>query len=163
MSNIDVDKYYEEEKEKNKILREEYRKIAEFMGYVYIPSNDLRVTEKNYLSGWYRKIGLPSKFADKDNLIIIPKKGGPSYITRKTLELNFRHDWNSLMRVVGRIEKLESQKFGGFHVHIDKDCVLIQAKNRTKESTYSKMYCSNEDKKKAVYESVLLFIEFWVS
>lgn len=81
--------------------------------------------------------------------------------TEEALSLNFRHDWNSLMRVVDRIEKLESQKFGGFHVHIDKDCVLIQAKNRTKESTYSKMYCGNKDKKKAVYESVLLFIEFW--
>ena len=70
-------------------------------------------------------------------------------------------DWNIIMMVVDKIEKLQHQKYGGFHVHIDSDCCLIQSKNRSKESTYSKMYCGNKDKKKAVYESVLLFIEFW--
>lgn len=69
-------------------------------------------------------------------------------------------NWNIIMMVVGAIEQTTSQKYGGFHVHIDKDCCLIQSKNRTKESGYSKMYCGNGDKRKAVVESILTFIDF---
>lgn len=142
-------------------LREEYKLICKFMDYKYIPNNDRLVNENNYIPGWYKKVTLPEELEKGEVFFIVPKKGGPSYITRKTLDLNFRHDWNKLMEVVNKIEKLQHQRYGGFHVHIDSDCCLIQSKNRSKESTYSKMYCGNKDKKKAVYESVLLFLEFW--
>jgi hypothetical protein len=68
--------------------------------------------------------------------------------------------WQGLMRIVSKIESLESQKFGRFIVQIYDDCCTIQATNRTKENTYSKLYCS-KDKKNSVYQSILLFLEWY--
>ena len=69
-------------------------------------------------------------------------------------------DWAYLIRLVEHIESMESQKFGKFKVMIQGDGCTIQATNRTKENTYSKSYYSST-KSKAVYESLILFIEWF--
>ena len=69
-------------------------------------------------------------------------------------------DWNVLMEIVEKIEKLEHQKFGRFKVMIQDDGCTIQATNRTKENTYSKSYYS-ETKMNSVIKSIELFIEWY--
>lgn len=69
-------------------------------------------------------------------------------------------DWNYLIKVVEKIESIESQKFGKFKIMIESDGCTIQATNRTKDNTYSKSYYS-ESKMKSVLESLKLFIEWF--
>ena len=65
------------------------------------------------------------------------------------------------MEVVLFIESLEGRKHGGFKVIIDSDCCTITSKLKSKEISYNTSYCSKGDKKIAVYESILLFINFY--
>ena len=135
--------------DKNK-LKQEYKLLADFTGYRY-----LEVGEKSKIldPGWYRLQELEKIMHEKIAI--------DYYVCRNTLDLRFRYDFNMIMRVVTKIESLTSQRFDGFTVHIDGDCCLIQSKRRSKVSGYSKMYCGNGDKLSAVYESCVLFIEWY--
>ena len=70
------------------------------------------------------------------------------------------YTWDELMNTIEEIEKTESSYHGGFNVIIVNDSCSIQGKNRGKESVYSKTYAVSNNKKKAVYESILLFQEW---
>ena len=137
-------------------LREEYKLIAEFLGWHYIPydaESDLKLW-----AGWHKAV----KVNTEDTLELGVVRGkNPGFITRKTLDLNFRYDWGKLMEVVLFIESLEDRKHGGFKVIIDSDCCTISSKFKSKETSYNTACCSKGDKKKAVYESILLFINFY--
>ena len=144
------------DKEARNRLREEYKLIAEFLGWHYIPY-DVESDSKLW-AGWHKAV----KVNTEDTLELGVVRGkNPGFITRKTLDLNFRYDWRSLMEVVLFIESLEDRKHGGFRVIIDSDCCTISSKLKSKEISYNTSYCSKGDKKKAVYESILLFINFY--
>lgn len=137
-------------------LREEYKLIAEFLGWHYIPYNP--ESDSKLWAGWHKAV----KVNTEDTLELgIVRGKNPGFITRKTLDLNFRYDWGKLMEVVLFIESLEDRKHGGFRVIIDSDCCTLFSKLKSKETSYSRTYCSKGDKKKAVYESILLFINFY--
>lgn len=65
--------------------------------------------------------------------------------------------WDEIMETVEKVEKTESSYQGGFNVIIVGDSCTIQGKNRNKSKAYSTTYAVNNNKKKAVYESVLRF------
>ena len=137
-------------------LREEYKLIAEFLGWHYIPYD--AESDSKLWAGWHKTV----KVNTEDTLELGVVRGkNPGFITRKTLDLNFRYDWRNLMEVVVFIESLEDRKHGGFKVIIDSDCCTISSKLKSKETSYNTSYCSKGDKKKAVYESILLFINFY--
>ena len=137
-------------------LREEYKLIAEFLGWHYIPYD--AESDSKLWAGWHKAV----KVNTEDTLELGVVRGkNPGFITRKTLDLNFRYDWGKLMEVVLFIESLEDRKHGGFKVIIDSDCCTISSKLKSKETSYNTSYCSKGDKKKAVYESILLFINFY--
>ena len=139
-------------------LREEYKLIAEFLGWHYIPYD--AESDSKLWAGWHKAV----KVNTEDTLELGVVRGkNPGFITRKTLDLNFRYDWGKLMEVVLFIESLEDRKHGGFKVIIDSDCCTISSKLKSKETSYNTSYCSKGDKKKAVYESILLFINFYKS
>ena len=139
-------------------LREEYKLIAEFLGWHYIPYD--ADSDSKLWAGWHKAV----KVNTEDTLELGVVRGkNPGFITRKTLDLNFRYDWRNLMEVVVFIESLEDRKHGGFKVIIDSDCCTISSKLKSKETSYNTSYCSKGDKKKAVYESILLFINFYKS
>ena len=144
----------EEERRK---LREEYKIIADFIGWFYVPLN----VENNlkYTAGWHKPISI----REGEPPILCVREKNCGFITRKTLDLNFRYDWRMIMKVVSFIEEINDKKHGGFKVIIDSDCCTICSKLKTKETSYSRTYCSKGDKKKAVYESILLFINFYKS
>ena len=144
------------DKEARNKLREEYKLIAEFLGWHYIPYD--AESDSKLWAGWHKAV----KVNTEDTLELGVVRGkNPGFITRKTLDLNFRYDWRSLMEVVLFIESLEDRKHGGFRVIIDSDCCTISSKLKSKEISYNTSYCSKGDKKKAVYESILLFINFY--
>ena len=120
-------------------LPEEYKKIADFMGYTYRNPDK---TNGVVIPGWY--------FSEDLN----------SWICKGTRDLKFKYSWQELMRVVLKIESLKSQRFGGFKVIIHEDVCTIQAHERKKENTYSKTYAS-KTKINSVYQSVLLFIDWY--
>lgn len=136
-------------------LRSEYKMIADFLGWHYIPFN----TNDNlrHTAGWHKPISIDE---DKSPVLFVGSKN-PGFITRKTLDLNFRYNWGMLMQVVTFIEGIEDKKHGGFKVIIDSDCCTISSKFKSKETSYNTAYCSKGDKKKAIYESILLFINFY--
>ena len=137
-------------------LREEYKLIAEFLGWHYIPYD--AESDSKLWAGWHKAV----KVNTEDTLELGVVRGkNPGFITRKTLDLNFRYDWGKLMEVVLFIESLEDRKHGGFRVIIDSDCCTISSKLKSKEISYNTSYCGKGDKKKAVYESILLFINFY--
>lgn len=142
--------------ENRTVIRNQYKNIAKFLGYEYIPL-DTQKSEKQY-PGWFKSIDVPM-VSENANFKLYNHKS-PCFVTRKTLDLNFKYDWNNLMKVVEKIEKLKSQQFGKFKVIIQDDGCIIQATNRTKENTYSKSYYS-ESKINSVYSSILLFIEWF--
>lgn len=134
------------------ILREQYKLIADFMGYSYIPRNEVG---KGTRAGWYRS----RQHLNENNELIFAKSD--THLVDKTLDLNFKHGWVELMRVVEKIENIESNKYGGFDVNITRDSCTIFARNKSKQDSYSKTYFSINDKLKATYESVLLFINWY--
>ena len=144
------------DKEARNKLREEYKLIAEFLGWHYIPYNP--ESDSKLWAGWHKAV----KVNTEDTLELGVVRGkNPGFITRKTLDLNFRYDWGKLMEVVLFIESLGDRKHGGFRVIIDSECCTISSKLKSKEISYNTSYCSKGDKKKAVYESILLFINFY--
>ena len=145
------------DKEARNKLREEYKLIAEFLGWHYITYNP--ESDSKLWAGWHKAVKVNTEEPPKLGVVVGGKN--PGFITRKTLDLNFRYDWRSLMEVVLFIESLEDRKHGGFRVIIDSDCCTISSKLKSKEISYNTSYCGKGDKKKAVYESILLFINFY--
>ena len=140
-------------------LREEYKTIASFMGYEHFPfSNNGTIQNKEY-PGWFKPVKLSN---DMGEFRLYVYKS-PCFVARKTLDLDFKHNWEMLMKVVGKIEKIQHQKYGRFKVKIEDDSCLIQSTLKGKESTYSKVYVSPNNKKQAVYESCLMFVEWYNS
>lgn len=95
--------------------------IAEYLGWKYIPFNDLQDFPK---AGWYKQ-------APNNLIIVSPKQGFPikvkdrfyKYICRKHSELRFYNSMDALLPV---IEKLNKDKIeinlavkGGWCMHID--------------------------------------------
>ena len=105
-------------------LREEYKLIAEFLGWHYIPYNP--ESDSKLWAGWHKAVKVNTEDPPKLGVVVGGKN--PGFITRKTLDLNFRYDWRSLMEVVLFIESLEDRKHGGFRVIIDSDCCTISSK-----------------------------------
>ena len=145
-----------------KELKQEYKVIAEFLGYTYFPySNEKGVQNKEY-PGWFDTSQYDFKHPLTKQEVRIFGHKSKSYICRHTIGLNFKFDWNMIMKVVNHIEKLENTKHGGFKVLIDRDCCLIQSRNRTKSSGYSKSYCGNGNKFVAVYYACLEFVRWFI-
>ena len=143
------------DKETRNKLREEYKLIADFLGWRYIPVNF--DSDTKLCTGWHKPILMrggapPTLYVGEKN---------PGFVVRKTLDLNFRYDWRMLMEIVLFIESIEDKKHGGFRVIIDSDCCTISSKLKSKETSYSTTFCSKGGKKKAIYESILLFINFY--
>ena len=76
-------------------------------------------------------------------------------------ETDFDKNWNKLMQAVEKIESIRHQKYGRFIVTIAEDTCLIRSTNVTKNDVYSKMYCTKGNKLNSVYNSCLMFVEFW--
>ena len=83
--------------------------IAEYLGWFYIPSNELRGYPK---AGWWRDASLREAI---DNI----GKHSPDsevftkfLVCRKHHELRFYNDLNLLFEVVGKIEEEDLQKYG---------------------------------------------------
>lgn len=131
--------------EKN-IVRKEYKQIADFLGWVYFPFKD---EERHLMHGWFTS---PKAVRHVKT---------PWFVTRKTLDLNFRFDYNRLMIVVEKIESLNHQRYGRVRVIIDGDTCTIMCTNKSKEGVYNKSYTSPNNKKKALYESILLFLDWY--
>ena len=69
-------------------LREEYKLIAEFLGWHYIPYD--AESDSKLWAGWHKAV----KVNTEDTLELGVVRGkNPGFITRKTLDLNFRYDW----------------------------------------------------------------------
>ena len=75
--------------------------------------------------------------------------------------VSFENNWNRIMTVVEKIESIQNQRYGRFQVTIKDDCCLIQATNSGKDDTYSKMYCTKGNKINSVYNSCLMFVEWY--
>lgn len=134
-----------------KIMREDYKILAEFLEFKYNPytqdgNPNPNAGVKN--AGWYRN---PTKTLNS-------KLSG--YICRKTLDLNFKYNWDNLMEVVNKIESLESTYHGGFNVTIQTDTCNISSRNKSKSKVYSCTYSSKGNKAQAVYESCLKFVKY---
>ena len=130
--------------EESKIQKENYRLLANFLGWHHLP-----ITENQVNGGWYYNDKWLSNYKNSN------------YINRKTQDLNFSSDWNKLLKVVEKIESIRHQKYGRFIVTISEDTCLIRSTNITKNDIYSKLYVSRNNKIRAVYESCLLFVKFW--
>lgn len=142
-------------------LKIEYKIIAKFLGYTYFPySNEKGVQNKEY-PGWFNTSMCDLKHPETGECVRILGYKGNSYICRNTIGLNFKFDWNMLMKVVKFIETIKNTKYGGFNVIIEGDNCLIQSRNKTKSSAYSKSYLGNGNKLNAVYYSCLMFIEWY--
>lgn len=117
----------------NKQIIEGNKLIAEYLGWTYIPFNDLQNFSK---AGWYYK-------APDSRLIISPKQGYTEkvddvwykYVCRKHSDLRFYNSWDSLIPV---IEKLEKDTYLDFYLYgkgcksgygHDLDCLYDETKN----------------------------------
>lgn len=140
-------------------IQELNKMIALFMGYVYVPSNDERV--KEYTAGWYKKD--PSKVTP-----MFTKLVKDEYLCRSHNGLRFPNDWNWLMEVVEKIEKLDlsnwydEDNFTHVNVSIESGhCYIFVELNFdpghriTGESNY------NKKKIHLVYDQVVNFIKWY--
>ena len=86
--------------------------IAEYLGWFYIPSNELRGYPK---AGWWRR-ALTHETISNIKTRDISELGSVSfectYVCRKHHELRFYNDLNLLFEVVGKIEEEDLQKYG---------------------------------------------------
>lgn len=80
---------------------------------------------------------------------------------QSSILVSFENNWHRIMAVVEKIESLQSQRYGRFLVTIKDDCCLIQATNSAKSDTYSKSYCTKGNKLNSVYNSCLMFVEWY--
>lgn len=127
---------------KNKsILEEKYELLAKFCGFVYYPFN-----EKNQkFLGWY--VG----DVKKKHFFKFAKK---AYICRKTVELNFEHDYNMIFKVVKIIESS-----GDFKVRIEKNyCSIICLNNNI---TFDNIIISSMSKIKSIFIACVNFVEWY--
>ena len=134
----------------NNELRETYKLLAKFADFHY-EELDVKNRGSNF-PGWYHRFG--------SSEIMLGHKS-PHFITRKTLDLRFKYSWDMLMKVVAKVESITDQYHGGFTVVISKDSCTVFSQNKSKERAYSKTYVSPKNKLKAVYESMILFVNWY--
>ena len=142
-------------------IEKEYEYIAKFLGYTYFPYSDKKTVQFKEYPGWFNTVNCTNSdnSNNQDRVFTYTSK---AYVCRTTSDLNFRNDYNQLLKIVEYIEKLQDRRHGGFKVIIDDDCCLIHSKNKTKIGiAYSKMYCGKNDKKEAIYQSCLMFIGWY--
>lgn len=137
-------------KVKNQILKEEYKLLADFAGYVYIPFEN----PKQDFLGWYWKD--PKKvFKDYDTIPkhnkIVTSVINKIYLCRKTLDLMFRYDFNRIMRIVDVIEGM------GAKVVISGNSCLIEY-----EDKYYKEI-NTITKLESIYDSCVYFVKWFNS
>ena len=131
-------------------LREEYKLIAEFLGWHYIPYD--AESDSKLWAGWHKAVKVNTEDPPKLGVVVGGKN--PGFITRKTLDLNFRYDWRNLMEVVVFIESLKDRKHGGLKLLLTqivvqylpnlnlKKQVIIQpvVVKETRKKQYTKVY-----------------------
>lgn len=132
----------------------ENKLFTEFMGWIYFPQDGITVQGTEY-PGWFE-----SKVLDYGDTQRVFTYDSSVFISKDINDINFKEDWNILIKVVDKIESLKDNRHGGFTVTIEDDHCLIQSKNISKESAYSKLY-KGLNKIGAVYRSCLMFIEWY--
>lgn len=142
----------------NDFLRQEYKMIAGFMGYTYFERTKLGSLQNREYPGWFNTKDIDLTHI-KNSTSVLSYKVSNRFIAGKTLDLNFRYDYEKLMSVVDFIEKIESQRFGGFDVVIKGDQCDILPKRKSKEVVVSVTHISKGNKKSAIYGACLRFIE----
>jgi len=131
-----------------KEIRETNKMIAKFMGYHYIPLTESRDT----VPGWW-KLGI--------NPIAIcfgKRMNHGNYLARSTNELYYDRDWEWLMEVCYKIEKL------GYIINITSDC--DNTETTIEESGYQWLthaFVEDINKKRGVYKACAIFIEQYLA
>lgn len=118
---------------KNQKLKQEYKMIANFLGYVNIPFKN----HKQIYKGWFWKNPLESNNSENKNNY---------YVCKRTLDLMFKYDYNKLFRIIDKIEDL------GGRVFIDGNYCKIYYKSKTIESNDS------SNKLHSIYNACVQFI-----
>jgi hypothetical protein len=144
--------------------------LATFLGWKYFEWNneDLKTFgdgfEKNkQKAGWRRPI---APFSTSSEIIARAFKES-SFVCRKHTELRFYNNWNSLMEVVERIEKLHNEVHGRIGVHISSNCCTIQGTNLHKalaDSYYGPVYFADhyaDTKLQATWEACVEFVKWY--
>lgn len=142
----------------NDLLRQEYKKIADFMGYTYFERTKLGSLQNREYPGWFDTNGINVENI-KNSTSVLSYKTNNRFITGKTLGLNFKYDYEKLMKVVSFIENLESQRYGGFYVTIVGDTCSILPKRKTKSGDIGVQVSIDGQKKLSIYTACLKFIE----
>lgn len=144
---------------------ENNKKFAKFMGYVYVPYSKDNVLKPGY---W-------TKARVEENKVYPGKIEYVGYLCRKHEELAFHLDWEWLMEVVEKIERLDCREFSyswinmdneieyNFYfpcVHIEKDDCQIYFDLTLDPPLYIADE-QEESKKEAVYKAALKFIDWY--
>ena len=114
--------------------REGNIKFARFLGYEYFPKGTAAV------AGWVKK-GLENSV---EGLIFKTD----FYLGRRHSDLDFHHNWNSIMKVVTKLEK------ANYQVSIFNTATYIRNVNNT-----TLMSCGGEDRFDALRKTLLKFID----
>lgn len=131
-------------------VSEEYKTIAKFLGWYYLPANS--GNEGRY--GWY-----VSEDVAKNKTSLKVKYLTEYYVCRKTKDLNFFYDYDRLMLVVEKIESINSQRYGGFNVHIVGDTCNIIPKRKQKLLPFNPTKRVEGNKIQSIYWTCLEFIK----
>lgn len=138
-------------------LREEYKTIAEFMGYMYCPFSSEKSIQNKYYPGWFKC----SEQEVRDNLngnYGVLTYSNPNYICRNTLDLRFSTDIRRLMKVVDKIESIRSEKYGRFIVRVEGNQCDIFCYPKVDGVTFSVMsLCKYREE--SIYSACLNFIK----
>lgn len=157
---------------------EDIKLIAEFMGLVYIPWNDLQGFSK---PGWWCK--LPDKLPDDEkarNLVLAARQGR---LNRK-LDKNYRkgrnvsdlsyRTWNWLMKVVEKIEATDCSRFSyswkqGEKIYYNFQCPEVEINGNSCDIYFDQILdpilCISEntstDKLDATFKACVEFIKWY--
>ncbi len=128
-----------------KDVEEGNKLLAKFMGYNYYPHPEP-------FPGW--------RITTPEIQKILPKsrKFMGAFLCRTTKELRYHYDWNWLMRVVEKVEKIEDEEYGRFAVYISSNHCQIQSTKS--EKGYPKYLGEEyaEDKIWATFSQMVNFI-----
>jgi len=131
--------------------------IAEFMGYTYFPHNHPELEHK-YDAGWKRFV--EDSIFSKNNL----KRRGGHYLCRNHTGLDYHRSYDSLMKVVDKIESLNfdfSICRRGIQVWKYKGDAELSATDLLIDEDFYPDY-TGDVKKFAIYDSCCSFIEWHI-
>lgn len=128
----------------DKSIEEGNKLLAKFMGYDYYPHPEP-------FPGWRR----PTPEIQK--VFLKTQKFMGAYLCRTHKELRYNSDWNWLMKVVEKVEKIEDEKYGRFAVYIGSNNCSIQSTKMDKE--YPK-YRSDIDGPTKIWATFSMMINF---